>query len=259
MRLLHHRGDQTLSVAPPGEAAHVVALDVHDGDAAAAAILDLQLPLIRLVPVARLRGPGEILPVRRGPRLRIVPVIARGEILRRSSSAVDQPEVAVRAPGFALRRLAADDQLAVRGEAEVVAAADAEARPVGVERGDVARRPAGGRHDQDVRALAFLPFRPVPGEEVIDDARLDAALLPLLRSLLVAGLFPGALRVDLAGEGDPAAVGRVDPGVRSAAQARDLLRVPAVQLVIPELALAHDQELLAVGRPARVLAAGIAG
>jgi len=65
-------------------------------------------------------------------------------------------------------------------------------------------------------------------EEVVDDARLDAALVMLLLALLVAGVVPAALRIDLAAEGDPAAVGREDARVRAAAQRGDRVGVAAV-------------------------------
>src|SRR5206468_11441409 len=66
-------------------------------------------------------------------------------------------------------RLAAHDQLSAGSEAEIVPTADAHAGPVRVEGRDVARRAAARRHHEHVRALAVLPFRPVAGEEMVDD------------------------------------------------------------------------------------------
>src|SRR4029077_15616174 len=121
---------------------------------------------------------------------------------------VDEPEVAVRAPGLALRRLAADDQLSVCREAQIVAAAKTEAGPLRVQGSRVPRQAPGCRHHEDVRALALLPLGPVPREQVIDEARVHVAALRLLCPLLVACIVAAALRIHLAGEGDESSVGR---------------------------------------------------
>src|SRR5437868_703539 len=83
-RLLQHGRDQSLAVAAPGKARDVVGVDVDGGDPARLPVLDLQLPLIGLVPVSRLRGPGEVAAVGRGPRLRVVAVVVRSEVTRRA-------------------------------------------------------------------------------------------------------------------------------------------------------------------------------
>ena len=151
-----------------------------------------------------------------------------------------------------------DDELALGRELEVVAAAERPAWPVGVEGCDVAGGAAAGRLYENVGALAFLPLGPVACEEVVDDARFGAFLV-LLRSLLVASVVALALRVDLAGEGDPAAVGREDAVVGAGRKRRDLAGIAAIEAVEPELAFAGDEEVFAVGRPAGVLGAAVAG
>src|SRR5256712_9637264 len=94
-RLLQHGRDQPLAVAAPGKARDIVGADVDGRDPARLPILDLQLPLIGFVPVSRLRGPGEVAAVGRRPGLRVIAVVVRGEIARRTALAVDEPEVAV--------------------------------------------------------------------------------------------------------------------------------------------------------------------
>ncbi len=270
-RLVRQRDDQALRVAAPEDGAGIVA-EVHHGDVAGLAVLDLELPQIGLVAVARLRGPGEVAAVGRRTRLRVVAGVGGGEVLRLAGVAVDEEEIAVGAPRLVRRGLAVDDQLA-RGRERVTLGAKTEAGPVGVEGRHVARRAARRRLHEEVRALAVFPLVPVAGEEVLDQPRLGgrhrcsalrgfatggAGSFPLLRSLLVAGVV-GAVGVDVAGEGDPAAVGREDAAVGAGGDGGELARVAAGERVEPELAAAHHQQQLAVRRPAPMLRLAVAG
>ena len=182
----------------------------------------------------------------------------------------NRPQVSVRAPGFALGGLRADDHFRAVGRERDVVSPHAPRRPVGIARSQVACRAALRGLREHVRALAVLPLRPVPREKMIDEPRFDLARLALLEALLVArvdrGGVAGAAGVDLARVRDPSPVGRPHACVRAEEQRRDLLRIPAVrQVVEPELLLLlsvplrDHEKLLAVGRPSRVLAVPVAG
>src|SRR5207245_10494256 len=58
--LLADGRDEALAVAAPDEVADVVAVDVDRDDPPRLTILDLQLPLVGLVAVARLRSPRQV-------------------------------------------------------------------------------------------------------------------------------------------------------------------------------------------------------
>ena len=80
---LGHRDDQAFGVAAPDDGGRVVVAEVEDSRFLGAAVLQLQLPLVGLVAVAHLRGPGEPSAVGRDARLRVVAVVVGGQVLRR--------------------------------------------------------------------------------------------------------------------------------------------------------------------------------
>ena len=209
---LHHDGNEAARIAAPEELADVVVEIADHGHLAAAPIHQLQLPLIGLEAVARLREPRQ--PVTIGRRLGrgVVSEVVRGQVARRLPAVHrDRPQIAVRAPRFALRRLGADDHLhAVGRERDVVSASQSPGGPVRVSGSDIARGPALRRLHEHVRALSVLPFRPVPREQVIDDPCLDLACLPLLEALPVTRVdgsgVAAAARVDVARIREPTSV-----------------------------------------------------
>ena len=97
---------------------------------------------------------------------------------------------------------------------------------------------------------------------MVGDARLDLRPVVLVLPLAIAGVGVGpfAFGIGIAGKDDELAVGREVAAVRAAPEVRQLERVAACcEIKEPELAVAHDEERVAVGREARVLTLAVAG
>src|SRR5205807_7494104 len=126
----------------------------------------------------------------------------------------------------------------------------------------VARLPAGGRHDEQVLALVFDPFIPVAVEQLAEHASLDGIVgrgfLFLLVLLVTLGVrCVREFGVDGGDEGDPFAIRRPLAGAGLAGDRRKLPSLAAFDRNDPELeitrAIRLEQDLLAVGAPARML------
>ena len=123
---------------------------------------------------------------------------------------------------------------------------------------DCARRHV---EQQDVSARAVLPLGPVTIEERIGHVRLERALVPRLRRLLVARLVC-AFGVDVGCERDPLAVGRPDGIGDSSREMRQRLGLAAVEgqheQVRVAVATADKCQRPAIWRKDRRAAAGVA-
>ncbi len=123
----------------------------------------------------------------------------------------------------------------------------------------VARRTAGGRHDEQVRALSLAPRRPMPVEQPIVHARLHFARITLLVARGIARIVP-AVGKHIGHERDRPAVRRPDDLIDASGDRRQLFRfaggVGVHHKQLRAAAACRDErDALSVGRPAGVAVA----